>query len=81
MTNTALDTTLDAIYISMQNDNEGLDEFIGHLKTLLNAQGSSSVEMDSARLPQPNRQGRKLLQSYFKKRGVNVTFAEKKAAG
>lgn len=65
---------LDAIYESLHNENEYLDLHIKTLKTLLAANGTDSVEMDPARLPQSNRQGRKILQSYFKQRGVVVTF-------
>lgn len=79
MTNTALTQALEAIYASLQNDNEDLDQRIIALKIVLRAENKSSVEVDPARLPQPNRQGRKMMQSYFKKRGVAVTFPESKS--
>jgi len=34
------------------------------------------VTMDKTRLPNNSRPGRKMLQTYFKKRGVLVEFAE-----
>ncbi len=67
---------LEAIYTSLANENEGLDEHIQSLKTSLAKEGKASVRMEKARLAVNNRQGRKLLQSYFKKRGVVVDFGE-----
>jgi hypothetical protein len=74
-TESTLDTTLEAIYASLNNNNEGLDGHIASLKALMKAQNMASVEVDATKLPQPNRQGRKLMQSYFKKRGVALSFA------
>lgn len=79
MTNTALQNVLEDIYASLKNDNEGLDEHIIALKTAMQAQGETSVEVNPAKLVQPNRQGRKLMQSYFKQRGVAIHFTEAKA--
>ena len=70
------DAILEAIYRSIANENEGLDEHIQSLKTSLAAAGKTSVMMEKERLAVNNRQGRKLLQSYFKKRGVVVEFNE-----
>lgn len=67
---------LERIYTSLNNDNEDIETHIQTLKGALQAQGTESVEVNPAKLPFPNRQGRKMMQSYFKKRGVNVTFAE-----
>ena len=75
MTNAALDKVLNDIYASLKNENEGLDAHILALKIALHAQKAKSVEVDTTKLAQPNRQGRKMMQSYFKKRGVTVTFA------
>lgn len=41
--------------------------------------GKTTIEVDPAKLAQPNRQGRKLMQSYFKKRGVVVNFIDGRA--
>lgn len=76
MTDLTLDQALENIYASLRKDNEGLDQHIVALKIVLHAQKAKSVEVDPAKLVQPNRAGRKLMQSYFKKRGVTVTFAE-----
>ena len=67
--------TLEDIYTAIRNENAGLDEAIDALKKALAAKGDKSVLMDKERLAYNNRQGRKLLQSYFKKRGVVVEFA------
>ena len=70
----AVKTALDAVHASLDANNEGLDEKIAALQAALVAQGEKQVVMDQTRLPQNNRQGRKMLQTYFKKRGVVVTF-------
>jgi hypothetical protein len=77
MTALTVEQVLENIYASLQNDNEDIDTHIQHLKTALAAQGQKTVEIEAARLVQNNRSGRKLMQSYFKKRGVIVTFSEK----
>ncbi len=66
---------MESIYESINNENEEIDARIITLKIALYAQGAKSVEVDPSRLAQPNREGRKLLQSYFKKRGVSVIFS------
>ena len=70
---------LDAVHASLDDNNQGLDAAIAALKAALAAQGAKTVTMEKERLPQNNRQGRKMLQTYFKKRGVVVEFAEAKA--
>lgn len=72
-----LEQALENIYVSMQNDNDNIDHHIAQLKTTLAAQNTNQVTVDPARLVQPNRQGRKLMQAYFRQRGVMVEFAEK----
>ena len=81
MTSTALDKALEDIYASLKNDNEELDQRIIALKIVLRAQNAKSVEIDQAKIPQPNRQGRKMMQSYFQKRDVTITFSDAKASG
>ena len=68
---------LEKIYASLQNDNEDIDTHIQEMKAALSVNNRESVEIESSRLVQNNRQGRKLMQSYFKKRGVAITFTEK----
>jgi len=67
---------LENIYASMINDNADLDSHIAALKSALAAEGQKAAVVEPSRLAQNNRAGRKLMQSYFKKRGVTVTFAE-----
>ena len=65
---------LEKIYESLANDNVELDAAIKDLKAALAAEGLKEAVVEPARLAQNNRQGRKLMQSYFKKKGVTVTF-------
>ncbi len=73
MTNTAIQSAIEAIYASLKNDNEEIDARIGELKAALPAK--KEVTFDPVRLAENNRPGRRLLQTYFKKRGVIVKFA------
>ncbi len=66
---------LEKIYESLANDNLELDAAIKDLKAALAAEGLKEAVVEPTRLAQNNRQGRKLMQSYFKKKGVTVTFA------
>ncbi|MBI1326157.1 MAG: hypothetical protein GC136_00770 [Alphaproteobacteria bacterium] len=74
MTSPAVQQALEDIYTSFNQDNLNLDAQIEKLKTALG--GGKEVEMTPTRLPHNNREGRKLLQSYFKRKGVIVKFAE-----
>ncbi len=67
---------LEQIYASLANDNEEIDARIRDLKTALAAEGQKEAVVEPTRLAQNNRQGRKMMQSYFKKRGVTVVFGE-----
>ncbi len=67
---------MEDIYASLENNNEDIDTHIDNLKEALKAEGKKDVTVDPKRLAQNNRQGRKMMQSYFKKRGVTVEFAE-----
>ncbi len=67
---------LEQIYASLANDNAEIDARIRDLKAALAAEGVKEAVVEPARLAQNNRQGRKMMQSYFKKRGVTVVFAE-----
>ena len=77
MTALPLEQAIENIYTSLMNDNQDIDQHIETLKESLKAAGQKSVEVEPARLAQNNRAGRKMMQSYFKKRGVTVTFAGK----
>ncbi|MBD8877309.1 MAG: hypothetical protein ABJ360_07365 [Roseobacter sp.] len=63
------------IYESLQADNEDIDLHIAALKPALKREGLKEVVLDPSRLVQNNRSGRKLLQAYFRQRGVKVSFA------
>jgi hypothetical protein len=69
-----IESVTEDIYTALQNDNEDIDRHIARLKEALVAAGASQAVFDPARLVQNNRAGRKLMQSYFKKRGVSVVF-------
>ena len=62
------------IYESLHADNADIDVHIATLKAALTRAGLKEVTFDPARLVQNNRSGRKLLQAYFRQRGVTVKF-------
>jgi phosphoserine aminotransferase len=64
-----------SIYSSLQADNADLDVHIAALKAALAREGQKEAVFDPARLAQSNRSGRKLMQAYFRQRGVTVTFS------
>jgi len=70
-----LSQAIDAIYASIRNDNEDLDTHIAALKAAMAREGAREAVFETARLAQPNRQGRKLMQAYFKKKGVAISFS------
>jgi hypothetical protein len=65
-----------AIYDSMMDDNADIDSHIANLKTALAAAGEKAAVFDTEKLAQKNRSGRKMMQAYFKKRGVVVEFTK-----
>lgn len=71
---TALEQALEDVYTSLNNENEDIDNKIKSLKEAAKAAEQKEITMVPERLPQNNRQGRKMLQTYFKKRGVLVSF-------
>jgi hypothetical protein len=75
MSDLSVEEAKEAIYQSMIDDNEDIDLHITNLKTALKAVGEKEAVFEPARLAQNNRQGRKHMQSYFKKRGVKVVFS------
>ena len=66
---------LESVHAALNDNNVNLDACIAQLKLALAEAGQKTVTMDQTRLPQNNRQGRKMLQTYFKKRGVIVEYA------
>ena len=75
MSELALNQAIDNIYASIKNGNEDLDLHIAALKGAMAREGVKEAVFDPAKLAQSNRSGRKLMQSYFKKKGVAVDFA------
>jgi hypothetical protein len=63
------------IYESLQADNVDIDMHIANLKAALMRSGLKEAVFDPERLVQNNRSGRKLMQAYFRQRGVTVKYA------
>ena len=66
---------IDSIYVSLQANNADIDAHIATLKAALAREGMKEAVFDPARLAHNNRSGRKLMQAYFRQRGVTVTFS------
>lgn len=75
MSEPTLTEATDNIYASLQEDNADLDEHIATLKRAMAREGTKEAVFDPTRLPQNNRSGRKMMQSYFRQRGVSVKFS------
>jgi hypothetical protein len=65
----------DSIYASLQANNADIDAHIATLKAALTREGIKEAVFDPTKLAQNNRSGRKLMQAYFRQRGVSVTFS------
>ena len=63
------------IYESLHADNADIDVHIANLKAALSQAGLKEAAFDPSRLVHNNRSGRKLMQAYFRQRGVTVTFS------
>jgi predicted nucleic acid-binding Zn ribbon protein len=66
---------IDTIYASLQANNADIDAHIATLKAALAREGLKEAVFEPAKLVQNNRSGRKLMQAYFRQRGVTVTFS------
>lgn len=66
---------IDNIYASIKADNEDLDNHIAALKAAMAREGAKEAVFEPSKLAQSNRQGRKLMQAYFRKKGVAVGFS------
>ncbi|UCI29226.1 hypothetical protein [Mesorhizobium sp. B4-1-4] len=66
----------ESIYASLRADNADIDAHIATLKAALTREGIKQAVFDPTRLAQNNRSGRKLMQAYFRQRGVNVRFSD-----
>lgn len=65
----------DKIYASLQSDNADIDEHIAALRLALARESAKEAIFDPAKLAHNNRSGRKLMQAYFRQRGVTVKFS------
>lgn len=74
MSSNPLENAIESVFDSLENDNHEIDDRIKELKDALEAEGRKEAVLDPERLVQNNREGRKRLQSYFKRRGVDVVF-------
>lgn len=63
------------IYESLQVDNAGIDAHIAALKAALAREGLKEAIFDPSKLAQNNRSGRKVMQAYFRQRGVTVKYS------
>lgn len=75
MSDLTLAQATDNIYASIKANNEDLDSHIAALKAAMAREGAKEAVFEPARLAQSNRQGRKIMQAYFKKKGVAVSFS------
>ncbi len=75
MSDLTLNQAIDNIYASIKNNNEDLDANIAALKAVMAREGVKEAVFEPSKLAQSNRQGRKIMQSYFKKKGVVVSFS------
>lgn len=75
MSDITVSAAIEAIYASIRNNNEDLDMHIAALKAAMAREGAKEAVFETSKLAQPNRQGRKLMQAYFKKKGIAVGFS------
>ena len=75
MSDLTLAEAVDNIYASIKNNNDELDSHIAALKGAMAREGAKEAVFEPAKLAQSNRQGRKIMQAYFKKKGVAVAFS------
>ena len=66
----------DNIYASLRADNADIDAHIATLKAALTREGIKPAVFDPTKLAQNNRSGRKLMQAFFRQRGVSVRFSD-----
>lgn len=74
LTELSLSAAIENVYASIRADNAELDTHIAALKAAMAREGAKEAVFDPAKLAQNNRSGRKLMQAYFRQRGVTVKF-------
>lgn len=75
MTTMTYEQAVEAVYQSMIADNQDIDLHIANLKAAMGKEGVKEFTAEPSKLAQNNRAGRKMMQAYFKKRGIKVVFA------
>ena len=75
MSDVSLQQAIDNIYASLRADNVDLIDHIAVLKAAMLREGAMEAVFEPAKLAQNNRQGRKLMQAFFRKHGVAVSFS------
>jgi len=75
MSEPTVEDAINRIYVSLQADNTDIDLHITNLKEALKRAGLKEAVFDPTKLVQNNRSGRKLMQAYFRQRGVTVKFS------
>ena len=75
MSDVSLPQAIDNIYASLKADNAELLERIAELKAAMAREGVKEAVFEPAKLAQNNRQGRKLMQAFFRKHGIIVSFS------
>ena len=74
MSDITLSEAIDNIYASIKDDNKDLLEHIAALKAAMAREGAKEAIFDPTKLAQNNRQGRKLMQAFFRQKGVTISF-------
>jgi hypothetical protein len=75
MSDVSLQQAIDNIYASLKADNADLLDHIAVLKAAMARDGVKEAVFEPAKLAQNNRQGRKLMQAFFRKHGIAVGFS------
>lgn len=74
MSELTVEEAINCIYESLQADNAGIDLHITTLRAALARAELKEAVFDPAKLVQNNRSGRKLMQAYFRQRGIVVKY-------
>lgn len=69
-----IEQATEAIYTSLDNSNADIDLHIENLKNTMKENEAKEALFKVDRIPVKNREGRKTMQAYFRKRGVKVNF-------
>jgi hypothetical protein len=69
-----LNEAIDNIYASLREDNKDLLVHMTALKAAMAREGAKEAIFEPAKLAQNNRQGRKLMQAFFRQKGIKIDF-------